>query len=331
MKTSEETCMTIRELAKHLGISKTTVALALRDSSAVSVATREWVQSQAIALGYTPNPVASAFLRQIRSSGSRRYQANLAFLLFHQQKWPFLEELQVGALARSQELGYGLDVVQASQYTSKQLTQQLQARGVLGLIVAPMTDPLGQLALDWSRFACAAYGYSMDSPVLHRIVHHHISGIRVAHEACLRKGFRRIGLAMRAEFELRSNRQWSAGFLEIQRTLPPKQRIEPLLVSEARHTVEDLRRWILKEKPDVIIIQSADSLPRLTALLDTLPQKISCAVLDRKKTDTLPGIDQRFSCCGRLLVDVVASQILHNQRGIPDPPITSLVEGVWVE
>ena len=323
--------MTIRQLAKQLGISKTTVALALRGAPGVSAATGDWVRAQAAALGYVPNPVASAFLKQIRSSGSKRYQANLAFLLFHQQHWAFLDELEAGAVSRSAELGYGLDVVHASQYTPRQLTQQLLAKGILGVIVAPMLDPLGQLALDWSRFACVAYGYSMDSPVIHRVVHHHINGIRMAHEECLRKGFRRIGLALRAEFELRSNRQWSAGFLEIQRSLPARQRTEPLLVSGARHTIDQIRAWMSKERPEVILVQSADSLPQLSALLDKYSRKIPCVVLDRKSDDPLAGIDHRFRGCGRLLVDVLASQILHNQKGTPEIPITSLIEGVWVD
>ena len=50
--------MSIRRLAKHLGLSVTTVSRALAGYSDVAAATRERVQQEADRTGYRPNPVA---------------------------------------------------------------------------------------------------------------------------------------------------------------------------------------------------------------------------------------------------------------------------------
>ncbi len=55
--------ITIKEIARQLGISKSTVSRALRDSSEISDATKERVISLARALNYTPNSIALSLLK----------------------------------------------------------------------------------------------------------------------------------------------------------------------------------------------------------------------------------------------------------------------------
>ncbi len=52
----------IREIARSLGLSHTTVSEALRDSPRVNPATRRRVQKAAKAVGYRPNPLAGALM-----------------------------------------------------------------------------------------------------------------------------------------------------------------------------------------------------------------------------------------------------------------------------
>ncbi|GHB55002.1 LacI family DNA-binding transcriptional regulator [Persicitalea jodogahamensis] len=58
-----KTSITIKEIARQLGISKSTVSRALRDSSEISGATKERVIELARKLNYSPNPIALSLLK----------------------------------------------------------------------------------------------------------------------------------------------------------------------------------------------------------------------------------------------------------------------------
>lgn len=322
--------LTVRELARRLRLGKTTVALALRGSPLVSEETRAWVGRKARELGYVPNTLASAFLQQLRSRNARPHRANLAFLT-RARRDSFVKTLIGGADERARELGYGLDVIPASEFKSASLMRMLLARGISGLIIGPLARAAGHLSLDWSKFSVVGSGYSMVRPPVHRIVHNHFHGIQTAFRMCRRKGFRRIGLALSMDSDLRSNRQWSSGFLGFQAMLPPAERVAPLLVALTEFTPKRIRHWIRRECPDVMIVHSAGCIPGLADLLERRDGVLPCVLLSREGDEPYAGIDQQFGLEGRMLVDAVSSQILHNQSGLPKSPVISGLEGVWVD
>lgn len=319
--------LNIRELARRLKLGKTTVALALKDSRLVSEATRQRVQQSAREMGYTPNPAASAFLQQIRSQGTKRYQSNLAFIVPPRVR--YLHQLQVleGAQARARELGYGMDLVKMVPETSPaRLTRLLLARGVQGIAVGPMAI-MSRLKLDWSKFPGVTFGYSMVRPAIHRIVPNHAQAIRTAFLMCRRKGYKRIGLVLSHEANARSNRLWTSTFLDIQARLPDARRVAPFYMRMAKFSKRVMEAWAARERPDVVIIHALGSPPGIEDILNELG--LPLAVLDWVENEPCAGIDPQFYHSGKLMVDVLSAQILHNQRGIPSMPILSSVEGVW--
>lgn len=324
-----EQVLTVRELARRLNLGKTTVALALRGSSRVNAATAEWVRERAKELRYVPNVVASAFLQQLRSRSVKPYRANLVFLS-PDRGGLFVKSLIEGAQGRARELGYGLDVVRAGEFRSANLTRMLLARGVSGIIVGPLARAAGHLSLDWSKFSAVACGYSMVRPSMHRVVHNHFHGIQTAFRVCRRRGFRRIGLALSADSDLRSNRQWSSGFLGLQEMLPEAERVRPLLTPFGEFHAKRIAKWIRQERPDVIFIHSLGCVAGLEKLLGNSPG-LRCVLLSREGDEPYAGIDQQFALSGEMLVDVVSSQILHNQSGLPKTPVVSSLDGVWID
>ncbi len=319
--------MTVRELAAALGLGKTTVADALRESPRVSAAIRERVRAKALELGYQPNPIASAFLQQIRSksSPSAQTKGNLTLLLPWSDSH---KELCRGAFQRAWELGYAADKISSEELRSEQITRILLARGVLGVAVTPLAVPIGQLKLDWSRFASVAMGYSLARPRLNRVVHNHLHGIRTAVEMCRSRGARRVGLVLRQESEGRSNGLWSAGFYNIQRELPAAERVAPLLVSDADYKEASIRRWMRDQRPDAVVFHYTRIVPDMPEIASG---RVMCAVLDRLAGDPFPGIDQQYARAGAMLIDLLSLQILHGQRGLPEAPTITMIDGVWME
>ncbi len=319
--------ITVRQLATLLGLGKTTVAEALRENPRVSPSLRELVLRKARELGYQPNPIASAFLKQIRArtAPGSRAKGNLALIL------PWSDghlDLCRGAIRRADELGYSADKISNEELRSDQITRILLARGVLGVAITPLSATIGRLQLDWSRFASVAMGYSLARPQLHRVVHNHLEGIRTAVRMCRRKGRRRIGLALREESEGRSNGLWSGGFHTIQRRLPSADRVAPFLVSDADYTKENIRRWLRDEKPDAVIFHHARLVPDLPELAHG---RVVPVVLDRLPGDPFAGIDQQYERTGAMLIDLLSLQILHGQRGLPQRPVITMLDGVWME
>src|SRR6267154_1398667 len=70
----------IREIARTLGLSHTTVSEALRDSPRVNPATRRRVQKAAKSVGYRPNPLAGALMSEMRRARSGTFRGVLAIL-----------------------------------------------------------------------------------------------------------------------------------------------------------------------------------------------------------------------------------------------------------
>lgn len=323
--------MTLGDLANVLGLSKATVSYALRGSAMVSARTQKHVQLRARELGYSPNPVASVFLQQIRSQGKRRYQANLAFLVPETSCSFHTKSIQDGARERAGELGYGMEIIPCTRTLAVgRLNRLLSARGIMGIAIGPLQHAVGHLTLDWSGFSCVSFGYSMIRPSVHRVVHHHVQGIGMAFRMCRRKGFRRIGFLMSSASDLRSNRLWSSCYMGLQRMLPKSDQVSPMIGPYESFSRGGIKRWILTEKVDVILMHALGCFPDLELVLKDIPFQVCRVVLDREPGDSCAGVDQQFHLSGRLLVDSLSTQILHNQRGIPSAPIVSMVEGVWI-
>ncbi|HKB91149.1 MAG TPA: LacI family DNA-binding transcriptional regulator, partial [Opitutaceae bacterium] len=70
----------LRTIARKAGVSHTAVSLALRNDPSVSVATRTRIQKLANDLGYKPNALVSALMRQVQSKSRIVAQETIAYL-----------------------------------------------------------------------------------------------------------------------------------------------------------------------------------------------------------------------------------------------------------
>lgn len=328
--------MTVRELAKILKLGKSTVADALQGRPWVEAETRERILSKARELGYRRNPMASAFLQQIRSGGSSRYRANIA-LIYPQHGGPASKigiqqrTLFQGVCERAEELGYSIDRINLEEYDANRLTRVLLARGILGIITGPMVRFFGHLTLDWSKFAAISFGYSITRPSLHRVVHDHLEGVRTAFRQCQKKGFRRIGMVIRKrEGDMRSNGLWSSGFWNLQQRLAKKDQVQPFLAEDLEYTPRHIQKWLGKEKPEAVIFHTQERIPLIPEIFDGTSGSVWPVVLDRLPNDSCAGIDQQYHLCGAKLAELLSLQILHNQQGIPIHPTITLINGRWI-
>ena len=332
--------MTIRELAADLGLGKTTIARALQNSPLVNANTRALIWKRAKELGYTPNPVASAFLAQVRGRARTQYRGNLAYLsslppgvtmetTFYAQRKAY-----AGIAHRAKELGYGLEHIDvpSTGMNGARLTSMLKARGILGVIVGPLVEEGSAAELDWSKFAAVTTGYSVREPRLPRVAHNCPHGMDLVMSTARKRGLRRIGLMLDTRLDRRMGYGWSMAHLDWQRRLPREDWVQPLFVAPAELELGRVFSWLREQKPDAIIIGSTERTPlvrQAAAEVAKAPEILALEFED--DTGSGAGIDQLHFQIGVFSINLLSSNILHSDFGINKINTTLLVDGVWRE
>ena len=73
-------------------------------------------------------------------------------------------------------------------------------------------------------------------------------------------------------------------------------------------------------------------LPTLRKLGRRIPRDIAYAdVFLEDFTGGTAGVRQNYDTVGAMAVEILAGQLQHNKRGVPEIPTTTLVEGTWFD
>lgn len=331
---------TLRSLAAEARVSVTTMSFALRGSTEVSVATRERLQRLALARGYQSNPLASALFSQVRTRKSQGDHHVIAYLntWWPKRAWETCNTKTGqfrGAAKRAAELGFRLENfwLREPGMTPMRLAQILKARGIRGVLIGPLQNQGESINLPWEDFALATIGYSLHAPAVSRACHAHFRGMYRAMDELIARGYRRIGYVTSKDFEERVNSLWGAAYRFNQQRLAAKNRIEPLVFAgEAESRV--LQRWLSAARPDAIVNALPGVFEFMTELDWSAPGDVGFVHLDlptHLKESNVSGIDQLWEIVGSGALELVASQLYTNTCGMPNHPVTHLVEGVWFE
>ncbi len=121
--------VTIKELAKELGVSKSTVSRALRDSSEIGEATKQRVLDLARARNYSPNPIALSLLN------NRTYTVGV---IVPDIANPFFSSVIGGVEEVAYSRGYHVMIYQSHESYEREVasTRHIATRHVDGLIIS---------------------------------------------------------------------------------------------------------------------------------------------------------------------------------------------------
>lgn len=329
---------TLQDIAERAKVSRTAVSLALRNHPKVSAATRERIKAVAEELGYRPNPLVSAHMAYMRSLHPRSMGQCLAFVcnrsltdLESDTRTPLRLYYQ-GAKARAEELGYTLQLfnLKARDMTERRLSQILVARGIHGVIIAPLSESSGvsDVSLDWDAFALAMIEHTFVEPRLHKVCVDEFSTIGRLIQRLLDYGHRRIGIAMPERMDAHVNHLWLAGYQAFQALAPAEDRIPHFITADWSEAT--LVAWYRRWKPEAVITIDSDVVKWLEGSGARVPDDVSCATLYWKKTrSSLSGYYQSHEAMAAAAVDQVNAQLNRNERGIPVSEKTTLVQAVW--
>jgi len=327
----------LQDIALKAGVSRATVSLALRNHPSVSRPVREKIQRLAGQLGYRPNPLVSAlmaFHRAAKPVVAASLPLALVIEATHQDPMALYlsPDLIAGATAAAQRHGYRLEQFWREEMTDKRLSQVLFARGILGLIIAPLPVPAGELNLDWSKFSAVAIGETLVRPDLHRVTTNRFRAMRLAIERLRQMGYRRVGLAMRAGWDDRVINQWSAAFLWEQQHDLASQGVPLFIVNDADWTERQFAAWFNQNQPEVILGCEEAIVCWLEKLGRKVPDAIGFAHLwSEYSGGRFAGLNHHPAAHGAAAVDLLVAMIHRNERGVPEMPQVVQLKASWAD
>lgn len=329
---------TLRELARSLGLSHTTVSEALRDSPRVKPQTRQLVLKAARAAGYRYNPLAGALMSEMRRSRAGIFRGVLAILdLDGPEKRPgnadrWHSELTIGATERASELGFKAElfVMGRRGLSPGRLDTILQSRGIRGVFLLPVGDDPDLSSLDWSKYSGVYADYIMEHPALHTICADHYRSMSTAMQRLQSLGYKRPGLVIQQHHDERLLYRWESSFKAYHEHHADCDSLPPLLVTEV--TREKFVPWFKKHKPDVVMCHRPEVMQWMIECGASVPKTHGfCCLNVLMSADPCAGLDLQPRLLGARGVELIIAQLYRNEYGVPEVPSTTTIAAIWVD
>lgn len=331
---------TLKDVAKAAGYHFTTVSLALRGHPSIPEETRERIAAVATKLGYERDPVFSV-LSHFHTKGRVRTDApRIAFVRNYGydnegRLFPHIQDIWDGAKRQADVLGYQLEefLVSVDDHDSHSLDAHLNANGISGVIIGNFQPGFSDLTLNWTNYAIVKINSSHMEPRATTVTNDHLREVRLAYRKLAALGYRRIGLAVGRADEDAARQRHNAGYLLEQASLPPGERIPPLIFPYNYDTPTIsgfVGRWVRRHQVDAVICNWGNT-DRLLALAGLrVPQEVACACLCiTKPFEHLAGIVPNLRLVGERAVSLIATQLKSGEFGVPEFASVTNVQSIW--
>ncbi|MEI6075858.1 MAG: LacI family DNA-binding transcriptional regulator [Verrucomicrobiota bacterium] len=328
--------VTLRDVAKQLKVSHTTVSRALHNDPRISAATRQAVQTAAQEMGHRPDPMLSALAQYRHGKTTKSISAELAWF----NAWPDPKQLRQfkefdnywhGASEEAERSGFRIgEFIINKQMPVQRVQKILQARNAQGILLPPhpsLTSDWNDF--HWDDFCIVRFGHSIAFPRAHVVTSDQLTDGMIAFENIWNQGYRRIGLVTSKKM----NTRFGAGYFFSQMKWNPDARLSALIMTQESGAKDSqmLKRWLKANRPDAILTDVKELRDMLAGIGCEVPQDIGLAALSVLDGNADAGIDQNSKEIGKAAVQMLISLINHNERGIPEICRELLIEGRWVD
>lgn len=187
--------VTIKDIAKALGLSTSTVSRALRDSYEISPETKKLVLEYAEKINYSPNPIALS-LKERRSRSIGVIVCEIAN--------PFFSQVINGIESIAYQNGYNVIIAQSRESFNREVMnlQYLTSRSIDGLIISVSTE-----TSDFSNFQqlhekglpIVFFDRIVDEIKTHKVIVDNFKGAHDATTHLIQNGYERIGVIANSE------------------------------------------------------------------------------------------------------------------------------------
>ncbi len=329
---------TCAEIAVACGVSASTVSRALNNHPAIPDITRKQVVEIARRMGWRPNPLISAHMSHLRSTRPTSFKAILGVIVdFPIPRGPedlpsHVRRTYRGFERRAKEYGYTVKTFNLTDpdMSFDSLDRAMSNWNIPGFLVTSLSQPGKVLReMNWSRYAMVAFGYSMKSPKIHRVVLNMQMGIRFAINQAFRMGYQRLGVAVSEQYDRRTNHGVMYPVSFMARNLRSGQSINAFVYDESDPAMlKKIAGWLKRTRPELVMGMFGSEV--FDHLGWKVPGDIARIAFDRSpESPSQAGLDLRYEVGGGLAADVLISEITLNRRGIPENPVEYTVACKW--
>ncbi len=328
----------VRELAKVLGLSHTTVSDALRGSPRVKESTRKKVLAAAEKHGYQYNPLAGALMSQMRRSHGDTFRGVIAVVdleSFKQRSEVFERyhrAVMDGAEKAAKKMGFKVEffALGSEGISVDRLNSILISRGIRGILILPAGSSPELSVLDWAHFSGVYTDYIIEHPAIDSVCSNHFRSMFLVLNKLREMKYKRPGLVMHLDHDKRLLHRWEAAFRIYHEHYPYFDDIEPLILKSFEES--DFRDWYKFNQPDVILSHRT----RVRRWMGELGAKIPethgfCCLNVKMSSDPVAGLDLQPSMIGERAMELLVSQIYSNKYGIPETASNTTIPSAWVD
>lgn len=325
---------TLQDIADRVGVSRNTVSCALRNHPSIPEQTRIRIRQAARDMDYRPNPLVAALMQSRRSGKVPASTANLAFLHNYGRPnaWRLRRhcvEMFAGAEERARQLGFTLTPAWAEPGTSPaKLTRILQNRGVVGVIIPPISSVSPPPSIEWDAFASTAIGPSLKTPRLHIVGTFFFDLLPISIKGLHKLGYRRIGVCLSPKSNERMDFAWEAGYAISKRHCQESGTSLYLWRSD-RLPAPGFAEWVKEHRMEALVVAGASGVAKQLAEM-RLEVPGDCALVDLlDDSGEVATVHREHEAIGRIAVEVTVNQLLHNERGVPAIRQAVYIDGLF--
>lgn len=323
--------VTLKTLARRAGLSVAAVSYALRGSPKVAPATVARVRALAERSGYRPNARVAELMTQIRTRRPPGRGDVLALVWLEAREGErdsFGRAVLDGATRQAARRGFLLESfwLEEVDHSPRRLASILRARGVAGVVFAPVRRRTRvELDWPWDEFPLAVVGMAEWNQPVSRAGHHHFEAMRRALRELAAAGARRPACWLNRADDERAHSGWRAAWLASD--VPGAAR-RIRLAAPGEETRAARRDWLARLRPDALVVSQTGELDELRGAGWSGSVERTVLLSWRAGAGAM-GIDQGYDAITESAVDLVVTQLRHNERGLPDPPRMLLFPGHW--
>ncbi|MCH6255096.1 LacI family transcriptional regulator [Puniceicoccaceae bacterium K14] len=326
--------VSMRLIAEKIGVTKTTVSLALRGHKSISAATRDKVKNLADKLGYRPDPAISAIAAQRWSSQSQDRHRVIAFLCHNDPRSKMYQKGYLpAAQKRAEEYGYKLEKFHVDEYpTAESVTRVLYARGIRGIIVPAIHNPESKRAIniDWSKFTAVCCGVGRVLPPLHVVTNDIFATTRLIWETVARAGHKRVGASLFCHSPIADDDWERVGASTAAMKLLGLSESEKIPIHTGHVDEEDsLMEWYEKYRPEVIIGFNQTVGETLERCGVKIPEDVEFISLISHSGSRWSGLFRHTNDIAIAAVDLLNNEIRENNWGQPAAPHATHIQPDW--
>jgi len=331
--------ISVREIARQMGVSHGTVSMALRNDPRVAVETRAKVRRYAEKTGYRPDPMLEALAYCRRSKAGRPVKAKVAWINAEVEAdrslhCPEFAGYWKGAKAAAEKHGFQIEELRMGpEVTPERLHRVLKARRIRGILLPPHSHQPHWGDFPWGDYAVVRLGRSLKFPTTHLVAPDLMSNAMLAYRSMRERGYRRIAFVT-GRFELAPHGHLAgAGWLAAQEMAPEEDRVPAFtfLTYPVQERVEPFRRWLDQFQPDAILSDGSDIHDLLKEAKVNVPGDLGLAMIHVPGGGADSGVHPNAEEIGRAAFLMLNSQINEGSKGEPKVLRQLVVQGDWVD